>query len=164
MGWLFGYYTRKELVDHLCEGNGVTTLKRRFVGNTLYTVNAYEQANGTDIKYACVYLLKGRTGTRDGWGYKDMDETMGPYYYDFPVSWLDMLSPCDSENALGWRKCVRERAEKLSRIKLGTTWKLGDNTFTIIERKSPSCVRTKNQFGDTWRMNPKYLLRAEEVK
>lgn len=28
MGWLFGYYTRKELVDHLCEGNGVTTRTR----------------------------------------------------------------------------------------------------------------------------------------
>ena len=164
MGWRFGYYTRKELVDHLCEGNGVTTLKRRFVGNTLYTVNAYEQANGTVIKYACVYLLKGRSNTRYGWGYKDMDETMHPYYYDFPVSWLDLLSPTDSENARKWREEVRKRAEKLARLKVGTTWERpGGERYTILERRSPSSLRVKDQWGDTWRMHPRTLLGAEEV-
>lgn len=164
MGWLFSdrWLSRKDIGDHLINGNGVKTIKYRWVGCNLYCVHEHTNEQGETTRWACIYLTKGKKGFAHG--YKDMDETMGPYYYDFPVSWLDMLSPCDSENALGWRKCVRERAEKLSRIKLGTTWKLGDNTFTIIERKSPSCVRTKNQFGDTWRMNPKYLLRAEEVK
>ena len=164
MGWLFGYYTRKELVDHLCEGNGVTTLKRRFVGNTLCTVNAYEQANGTVIKYACVYLLKGRSNTRYGWGYKDMDESMHPYYYDFPVSWLDLLSPTDSENARKWREEVRKRAEQMARFKIGTTWAYAGHEYTIIERRSPTSFRVKNEYGDTWRMKMSQLLHAEEAK
>ena len=168
MGWLFGWNTRKELVDHLCEGNGVTTLKRRFVGNTLYTVNAYEQANGTVIKYACVYLLKGpaygNKNDRHGWGYKDMDETMHPYYYDFPVSWLDLLSPTDSENARKWREEVRKRAEKLARLKVGTTWERpGGERYTILERRNPSSLRIRDQFGDTWRASPKIFLSATEV-
>lgn len=164
MGWLFGWNTRKELVDHLCESNGVTTLKRRFVGNTLYTVNAYKQADGTVIKYACVYLLKGRSNTRDGWGYKDMDETMHPYYYDFPANWLDLLSPTDSENAKAWRQAVRERAEKLARMKVGTMWEReGGARYMIVERRSPSSLRIRDQFGDTWRANPKIFLSATEV-
>lgn len=141
----------------------MTTLKRRFVGNTLYTVNAYEQANGTVIKYACVYLLKGRSNTRYGWGYKDMDETMHPYYYDFPVSWLDLLSPTDSENAKAWRQAVRERAERERRIKVGTKWKYGGHEFTVIERRSPQSFRVKDEYGDTWRMKLRQLACAEEV-
>ena len=142
----------------------MTTLKRRFVGNTLYTVNAYEQANGTVIKYACVYLLKGRSNTRDGWGYKDMDETMHPYYYDFPVSWLDLLSPTDSENARTWRENVRKRAEAIAKLKVGTTWERGcGERYTIVKRRSPSSLLVKDQSGFTWRMNSNMLIGAEEV-
>ena len=164
MGWLFGWDTRKQLVDHLCGDAWVKTLKRRFVGNTLYTVHSYKQTDGTVIKYACVYLLKGRSNTRYGWGYKDMDETMHPYYYDFPVSWLDLLSPTDSENARKWREEVRKRAEKLARVKVGTTWAYAGHEYTIIERRSPTSFRVKNEYGDTWRMKMSQLLHAEEAK
>jgi len=37
-------------------------------------------------------------------GYKDMDETMGPYYYTCPKSILDKLTPTKNKNALEWRK------------------------------------------------------------
>ena len=93
-----------------------------------------------------------------------MDETMHPYYYDFPVSWLDLLSPTDSENARKWREEVRKRAEKLARLKVGTTWERpGGERYTILERRSPSSLRVKDQWGDTWRMHPRTLLGAEEV-
>ena len=129
IGWLFGWNTRKELVDHLCEGNGVKTLKRKFVGNNMWAVQRTEDG----ITFACLYLIKGRNESRDGWGYKDVDETMGPYQHDFPVSWLDLLSPCDSE-------------------------------YTIVERRSPTSFRVKNEYGDTWRMKMSQLLHAEEAK
>lgn len=165
MGWLFGWDTRKQLVDHLCGDAGVKTLKRRFVGNTLYTVHSYKKTDGTVINFACVYLLKGRNGTRDGWGYKDMDETMHPYYYDFPASWLDMLSPTDSTSANEWRECVRKRAAKLARMKVGTRWEYATGQrYTIIERRGPSSFRVKDEFGDTWRMKLSQLRHAEEVK
>lgn len=164
MGWLFGWDTRKALVDHLCDGNGVKTLKRCFKGNNMWTVQ--QLPNGH--VFACLYLIKGpaygNKNDRHGWGYKDVDETMGPCNLDFPVSWLDLLSPIDSEYAVEWRKKVRERADQMARLKVGTTWERGDgSTYTIVQRRSPTSLRVKDQFGDHWRMNPRVLLGAKEV-
>lgn len=160
MGWLFGWNTRKELVDHLCEGNGVKTLKRCFKGNNMWAVQQTEDG----LVFAVLYLIKGRNESRDGWGYKDVDETMGPYQHDFPVSWLDLLSPCDSEYAVSWRENVRKRAEQMARFKIGTTWAYAGHEYTIIERRSPTSFRVKNEYGDTWRMKMSQLLHAEEAK
>lgn len=41
----------------------------------------------------------------EGWGYKDMDESMHPYYYSCPLSYLDMVPVVGSEE---WRQGVRE--------------------------------------------------------
>lgn len=61
---------------------------------------------------------------------------------------------------------MRERAEKLARLKIGTTWRrVSDGTtFTILQRRSPTSLRVKDGFGNTWRMHPAILLGAEEVK
>lgn len=164
MGWLFGWNTRKELIDQLCEGNGVKTLKRCFKGNNMWAV----QQTDAGITFAVLYLIKGpaygNKNDRYGWGYKDVDETMGPYQYDFPVSWLDLLSPCDSEYAVSWRENVRKRAEQMARFKIGTTWAYGGHEYTIIERRSPTSFRVKNEYGDPWRMKMSQLLHAEEAK
>ena len=163
MGWLFGHYTRKSLIDHLCYGNGVETLKRKFVGNNMWAV----QRTKDGITFACLYLIKGNPRVTDdpcNWGYKDVDETMGPYQHDFPVSWLDLLSPIDSEYAVSWRENVRKRAEQMARFKIGTTWAYASHEYTIIERRSPTSFRVKNEYGDTWRMKMSQLLHAEEVK
>ena len=162
MGWLFGWDTRKQLIDHLCYGNGVETLKRKFVGNNMWAVQRTKEG----ITFACLYLIKGNPRVTDdpcNWGYKDVDETMGPYQHDFPVSWLDLLSPCDSEYAVSWRENVRKRAEQMARFKIGTTWAYAGHEYTIIERRSPTSLSVKDQWGDHWRMNPKTLLGAEEV-
>lgn len=34
----------------------------------------------------------------------------------------------------------------------------------IIERRSPTSFRVKNEYGDTWRMKMSQLLHAEEAK
>lgn len=164
MGWLFGWSTRKELVDRLCYGNGVETLKRKFVGNNMWAV----QRTKDGITFACLYLIKGpaygNKNDRHGWGYKAVDETMGPYDHNFPASWLDLLSPCDSKYAVEWRKKVRERAAEMARFKVGTTWERADgSTYTIVQRRSPTSLRVKDQFGDHWRMNPRVLLGAKEI-
>lgn len=50
------------------------------------------------------------------WGYKDMDEGMGPNCYSCPLSYLDLVPPDSSEYAVRWRERVRawhaERAAK----------------------------------------------------
>ena len=53
-------------------------------------------------------------------GYKDMDETMEPYYYECPLKVLKVLTPTDNENAIRWReKCIKYREDKKAKINLG---------------------------------------------
>lgn len=62
--------------------------------------------------WACVCLTRYNPKARDGYifGYKDMEESMGPYYCDCPAAILDLLTPTDNENALSWRAKCREAA------------------------------------------------------
>jgi hypothetical protein len=62
--------------------------------------------------WACVCLTRYNPNARDGYifGYKDMEESMGPYYYDCPAVILDLLTPTDNENSLSWRAKCREAA------------------------------------------------------
>ena len=162
MGWLFGWSTRKQLVDHLSYGNGVETLKRKFVGNNMWAV----QRTKDGITFACLYLIKGNPRVQYdacNWGYKDVDETMGPNDTSFPEAWLDLLSPIDSEYALQWRQAVRDRAARDRRVKIGTKWKYGGSVYEVIARSSPTSFRVRDEFGDTWRMKLSQLRRAEEV-
>jgi hypothetical protein len=57
-------------------------------------------------KYIAVTLLE--SGPR-GWAYKPMDETVGPFRYDVPDGWLDMVpDPCLGYSTK-WREEVAER-------------------------------------------------------
>lgn len=152
MGWLFGWNTRKELADHLISGNGVHTIKHCFKGNNLWAVQEYTHNDvdwegkpnpkaGQTVRFIALYLIRGRdrcnprTGRYDpdGWGYKDMDESAGPYYFNCPLSYLDMV-PDPGGYATEWRAKVREhwakRNQKLTydqRIMLcGREYKVGD--------------------------------------
>jgi hypothetical protein len=54
-------------------------------------------------RYIVCFLL-GDAG-QDGWGYKDIHESMGPHYYDCPLRLLD-LAPVACRR---WRTKVRAR-------------------------------------------------------
>lgn len=62
--------------------------------------------------WACVCLTRYNPKARDGdiFGYKDMEESMGPYHYDCPAAILDLLTPTNNQNALAWRAKCREAA------------------------------------------------------
>lgn len=162
MGWLFGHYTRKSLVEHLTNGNGVKTLKRCFKGNNMWAVQ--ETENG--IVFACLYLIRGNPREQNdpcNWGYKDIDETMGPCDTSFPASWLDLLSPTDSKYALEWREAVRKRGEAMKRCVIGSKWIKGDKRYTVIRRRSPSSLVVRDEWGDLYRISPARLSTFEEV-
>lgn len=163
MGWLFGHYTRKSLVEHLTNGNGVKTLKRCFRGNDMWAV----QETKDGIVFACLYMLRGNprvTNDPCNWGYKDVDETMGPCKIDFPADWLDLLSPTDSQYALEWRKAVRERGEKLKRVVIGSVWDNGEKRYTVTKRRSPSSLIVQDEDGFYWRISPSRLATFDEVR
>lgn len=84
--------------------------------------------------------------------YKDMDESMGPCYYDCPKAILDLLSATDSEYALKWRGKCWERINKekegfsLSKLPVGTVirFKLGEAVIELM--KHPAAYQFKRPF------------------
>ncbi len=83
--------------------------------------------NGRDVvpsgyTWALVVLMQRNPRSHYNFTYKDMDETMGPSYYDAPAAVLDALSPTDSEWANQWRETCRkalERRASLPAVKRG---------------------------------------------
>lgn len=147
MGWLFGHYERRTLIEHLVNGNGVKTLKHFLSGNNLWCVHEHDGQ-----RWACLYLLRGSPKVRNdpyNWGYKDVDESMGPNAISFPYTWLDLLTPTDSKYANEWRARVKARGEKLQKAKLGSKWRGYGHTFEIIERRSPTSFLAKDEYGET---------------
>lgn len=112
MGWTYIY--RSGRIDRLTEcrntfGNEpkwATIVKDALVGDVYY-------AAMRSAKTGEVWALIALTDI-DGheFGYKDMDETMGPYCYDCPNSILKLLTPTNSEYAKDWRKKCRDNTNK----------------------------------------------------
>jgi hypothetical protein len=119
------YYTsgasRRDIIAELVEGYSKpnnqgqlvtrTVLAHCCVGNILWTANEVTVDGVLEDRWiGCDALNR---GTGDGWGYKPMDEDMGPYYFSCPVSYLDMATPHKgSEYSVKWRENVREFAIK----------------------------------------------------
>lgn len=103
-------------------------IKSRMVGSTYYAaIKTLKECTGknaeggyqyTDISpseqktFAVVFLTSTNMKDYFNFNYKDMDETVGPNYYDCPKNILDILSPTDSEYAKEWRRKCYEKIEK----------------------------------------------------
>ncbi len=113
MGWLFSsrWETRAELVKHLQRPDRFLPGKRlasRVIGNHHWYL---AETNGTT--WIGLDLMQGG-GSRDpGWGYKDLDETVGPTALDCPLSFLDRASE-PVHYAIEWRQRVREHHAALT--------------------------------------------------
>lgn len=161
MGWLFGYYERRTLVEHLVNGNGVKTLKHFLSGNNLWCVHEHDGQ-----RWACLYLLRGSPRIKNdpyNWGYKDVCESMGPNEISFPYTWLDLLTPTDSKYANEWRARVKARGEKLQKATVGSKWQGYGHTFEIIKRRGPTSFRAKDEYGEMWRLTSRNISKMENL-
>ena len=122
----------------------LNVLKSAIKGGTYYAAVQIKH-NGVQEKVLGVVALIS-TKWHDGmnFGYKDMDETMGPGYYDCPKTILDLLTPTDSEWANEWRQKCREQLNrpKLGQLPIGTKIKWNDKE---LEKCAPSY-----QFKTPW--------------
>jgi hypothetical protein len=123
VGWYYTYgATRASTVAELTEArtsanpDGTTrafdTLRHCLRGNVLWTLHRSMVVDDVGVvldqkKWIGCYLLQ---RSSDGWGYKPMDEDMGPYYFTCPVSYLDQADPPSTDNSREWRDKVRARA------------------------------------------------------
>lgn len=101
------------------------------------------------VRVAIVCLTKWVPKAQDGfnWGYKDMDEFMGPNEVDCPLRLLNMLSPLHGSvetYARQWRDDCRFRAENMRSIHKNGIYKIAspvafidgvkEDTFRCVER------------------------------
>ena len=89
--------------------------------------------------------------------YKDMDETMGPNYYDCPLSILKLLSDTDHKWAIEWRQKCYETHEKkkrernnpdaLNNLPIGSTISFIVDFDNNVFDKGEKVTLTKKQYG-----------------
>ena len=114
MGWYFSPQSRSELIAELIAPQETERVSAKVIahtlrGNVLWSVVELtakvegvhrDLAPGQSLRYIRCDLLE-RSGNQ--WGYKPLDESMHPYYYSCPLSYLD-LAP---EQSADWRAGVR---------------------------------------------------------
>ena len=132
MGWSFTYgASRKDIIADLIKSytgstrseqgktihHSYTNIAHCFVGNTMWAVVELKRWNETGIEcterfISCILLQK----SKEGWGYKEMSEGMGPYQYTCPPSYFEM-APTLNQDSLNWRKLVLEFNKKKAEIR-----------------------------------------------
>lgn len=116
MGWLFmestGRFTDpKEYLDDQftfrSERQEARVLRSAVVGQTYYAAVELVRADQAEV-VALVCLLQYDSSRPTGsWGYKDMDEAMGPNEASCPVEILELLTPTTVSYAVSWREKCR---------------------------------------------------------
>lgn len=134
MGWTFQHKprnVREELDRQLTWSNDEGA--RRVLDSAIVGMREYYAAvehikpDGTRVVWAAVFMLQFVPKATDGltFGYKDMDETCGPYAWRCPERILGLLTETDSEYANNWRaKCREYHATRAAMPKLAPGMRL----------------------------------------
>lgn len=109
MGWDFSHRPSGEKLKDFFEKEfpDVTIVESAVVDEIFYAAVKINQGEREGMTTAVVCLTKRQPNGRCNFGYKAMDETMHPFYYDCPLRVLDKLSPTINESALEWRTRCR---------------------------------------------------------
>lgn len=124
-------------------------------GNQGYAIHHVEdKKTGITMHEALVFLLSFR---KEEWSYKVMGESVHPYYYNAPKTFLDKLSalfPPVNDNAKLWREKCRANSTKLkAKLKDGQIIKFArplnfrtfeENVFTYVKENGKSVFLTRN--------------------
>lgn len=103
--------------------------------NRTYYAAAQQMIDGVGgdvFAIVCKVIWNPRSKTGEHFGYKDMDESMGPCEDNCPAHILDLLTATDKEYAIDWRRRCRANLERRARkIEDGDRIKLASPlTFT----------------------------------
>lgn len=171
MGWTFPYTTptRAALVQHLRRPERFGEkfeLVRACASGSHHWYLIRERATG--LHWIGLDLLQGARG--EGWGYKDLDETVGPCAVDCPLAYLDAPHAEREGWAAQWRARVREyHARKSARPALvpGARLRLRDGREYVLAenlgRRGWRVINPADGFGAFWRMPARVARSAELV-
>ena len=113
------YLPVKEYLDDMytweSDERKVSVLKSALRGRHYFAAVEVDEGERKYVS-AAVALVSINSGDYFNFGYKPMDEDMGPYIYDCPKGILDLLTPTDNEYANEWRNRCRARLETEKRF------------------------------------------------
>lgn len=161
MGWLFCYDSKKALIadrvkTYEDDNMKLVTLAHAIRGNCLWMVKEVtaKKANTTERFIELDLMQKNGSIPGCAWGYKDMEEAMGPYYYSCPLSYLDMAP----ETCPRWREGVREHAKDTSRkLELGATYGMRNCNLASIRISSLRPLRGYGSDGRLYRFSRRQI-------
>ncbi|TXH41698.1 MAG: hypothetical protein E6Q97_37035 [Desulfurellales bacterium] len=140
MGWLFFHNvrSRSELVkllrDETNKTPGFEILKSSVTGNHMWSLLQITGKDGKQVRLVTLDLLS-KQG--DQWGHKTLDESVDPYYYDCPLTYLDKLTEPINEYAMNWRSKVRAywaKRKELPEPCAGMVVTVGGTEYRLIRR------------------------------
>ena len=164
MGWLFYKNSKDELDKHLLDAakySSATITDYSLRGNHLWI---QIEKNDTKERLIGLFLLGSSGRTFQNWGYKDMDETMHPYYYDCPLRLIDTATEPLNESSAEWRKKVRtywERKKSTPKPVSGMTVNYGGTQYQLripLGRRGWDVVRISD--GMAFRMKSRQVTQA----
>lgn len=170
MGWTFStrpttkqQFVKSLLADYANSSQQILDSSLR--GSQLWVL----ARSGNKPPFICLFLLRCQDGC---WGYKDMDESMGPYYYNCPVTFLDRAPEPQGSNldhqgsGRSWRSFVRE-AHAYQRQRKSNKPRVGD-VIQLDPQRYPSCQRPYRVTQDLGRrglmLDDHWRLNVHEIK
>jgi hypothetical protein len=166
MGWSFStqWRGRAELVRHLRRSDRFDDkwhLVRACTSGNHHWYLMQERATG--MHWIGLDLLQSG-GPGNGWGYKDLDESVGPSAVDCPLTYLAAPHGEPVGHAAQWRERVRAyHAGRQARPAPapGVWVKYGGRAYRLIEPVGPRRGwRVADELGDTYRMQARQLSQA----
>lgn len=112
MGWTFTHKDRDTTVRQFFEKEFHDPTIKILDVATVGFRECYIAMERKGEVFALVCLLDYRPDDYYNFGYKDMDETMAPYYYNCPERILKILTSTTNEDAITWRGKCWSRIEK----------------------------------------------------
>lgn len=164
MGWIFtpGSSKKQIIAEHTRNWTNEHGKQRRCLahtikGNVLWSVWEYDTYSTPERVIFCGLLRNG--GKADGWGYKGMDEQMGPFYYTCPLKYLAMTPvACQDwrDKVLAYHAERKARRQAARRLKLGQHVNLIGSTIPFVTIVSLRPLHGA-YLGRTYRIPTKYL-------
>lgn len=168
MGWTFPYstQTRADLVRYLRRPERFgehLQLVRACVTGSRHWYLVRELATGQH--WIGLDLLQGGGRSGDGWGYKDLDESVGPCAHDCPLAYLDAPHTPRDGWAAQWRERVRAYhvARKAKPTPAPGAWvRFGGRDYCLVRPAGPRRGwQVLDRDAYPWRMPAAHLARAE---
>jgi hypothetical protein len=169
MGWTFLYSIP---ADPKAELDGLFTcytetctyrvLKSSMVGTVYYAAVKKIKVGEPVIVFGAVCLTKRGQGQ---WGYKDMDESMGPDESKCPIGILRLLTPTDSEWANAWRtRCLEHASRPKIERHQGDVVEFGPSRYRLESpRERGSWLVSRQTDGKLFRMGPRHLNASQSI-